>query len=110
MLLADAAERGDVGRLMAAVRDTVRSWIGVGPVFVATADPVTGSFTRAATFDIPDEAAATFLSIELAGRDVVSFDTLARSPTPLRSLFERHERQTGGERTLARGDRPAGLG
>jgi hypothetical protein len=60
MLLAEVAERGDVASLMTAVRDTPRAWVGVGPVFLATADPVTGSFTGTFTFDVPDDAAAAF--------------------------------------------------
>jgi DNA-binding CsgD family transcriptional regulator len=87
MMLAGVAEPGDVGSLMTAVRDTLQSWIGVGPVFLATADPVSGSFAGTFTFDIPDEAAAAFFAIEMGGRDVVSFRALSRARTPWGSLF-----------------------
>lgn len=98
-LLADVAVRGDVGSLMTSVRDTLRAWVGVGPVFLATADPITGAFTATFTFDIPDDAAAAFFAIELAGRDVVSFDTLSSSQTPLSSLFAAtHSRPQSSER------------
>ena len=86
-LLAEVAEHSDVGSLMTAVRDTLRAWIGAGPVFLASADPVTGAFTGTYTFDVPDDAAAAFFAIEIAGRDVVSFGALSGSDTPLGSLF-----------------------
>lgn len=85
--LVDAAEHGDVGSLISAVRDSLRAWVGVGPVFLAGADPVTGSFVSTFTFDIPEEAAAAFFAIETAGRDVVSFNALAGARTPVGSLF-----------------------
>jgi DNA-binding CsgD family transcriptional regulator len=88
MLLVDVAQRGDIASLMTAVRDALRSWVGVGPVFLATSDPVTGSFTSTFTFDIPDEAAAGFFAIEMAGGDVVSFKALAASRRPFGSLYE----------------------
>ena len=56
-------------------------------MFLATADPVTGSFTGTFTFDIPDGAAAAFYAIEMAGRDVVPFEQLVRSNVPVGSLF-----------------------
>jgi DNA-binding CsgD family transcriptional regulator len=86
-LLADVAERDDVASTMTAVRDTLRTWVGAGPVFVATADPRTGSFTGLYTFDIPGEAAATFYAIEMSGLDVVTFQALRSGPTPIQSLY-----------------------
>lgn len=87
MLLADIAEHADVATGMTAVADTLRRWIGVGPVFLATADPVTGAFTGTFTFDIPDDAAAAFFDIEMGGADVVSFGSLASSEAAVGSLF-----------------------
>lgn len=86
-LLADVAEQADVASTMMAVRDTLRAWVGAGPVFVATADPVTGSFTGTYAFDIPDEAAAKFYAIELSGLDVVTFQSLRSASTPVQSLY-----------------------
>lgn len=86
-LLTEVAGGGDVGTAMAAVSETLRAWVGVGPVFLATADPATGAFTATFTFDVPADAAAAFYAIELAGRDVVSFGRLAESSTPAESLY-----------------------
>ena len=92
-LLAEVARDGDVSAVMSAVSDSLRAWIGVGPVFLATADPATGSFTSTFTFDVPGDAAAAFYAIEMAGRDVVPFGQLAGSGDPVGSLF----RATQGE-------------
>jgi hypothetical protein len=43
---------------MAAVTDTLRAWVGLGPTFLVTADPVTGAVSGTFAFDIPDAAAA----------------------------------------------------
>jgi DNA-binding CsgD family transcriptional regulator len=86
-LLADVAERGDLASVVSAARDALRDWVGAGPVFLALADPLTGSFTGTYTFDIPDDAAAAFFAIEMSGRDVASFSALAGAPTPLASLY-----------------------
>ncbi|HJQ42670.1 MAG TPA: LuxR C-terminal-related transcriptional regulator [Jatrophihabitantaceae bacterium] len=86
-LLVDTAQPADVATVMRAATDTLRSRVGIGPVFLASADPSTGAFTGTFTFDIPDEAAAAFFEIEMTGRDVVSFRTLAEGPTPVGSLF-----------------------
>ena len=86
-LLVDIAETADVATVLSAATDTLRSWVGVGPVFLATADPATGGFTGTFTFDIPDAAAAAFFGLELAGQDVVRFRDLAGSSPPVDSLF-----------------------
>jgi DNA-binding CsgD family transcriptional regulator len=86
-LVRAAAAASDSGSLMSAVAAGVRTWVGAGPVFLATADPVTGSFTGSFTYDIADAAAAAFSEIEMSGRDVVSFRELASSPTPIGALF-----------------------
>lgn len=86
-LLSEVAERGDVEAVMAAVTDTLRAWVGVGPVFLATADPVTGAFTGTFTFDVPNNAAVAFHAIETAGQDVVSFAGLANSNNPVATLY-----------------------
>jgi DNA-binding CsgD family transcriptional regulator len=71
----------------------------VGPVFLATADPLTGSFTGTFTFDIPDEAATVFFALETAGRDVVSFAALSHSAVPFGSLFAAtHNRPEASDR------------
>jgi DNA-binding CsgD family transcriptional regulator len=87
MLLADVAEAGNIASVMTAVCDSLRSWVGVGPVFLASADPLSGTFTDTFTFDIPEVAAAAFFAIEMAGRDVGSFKSLAGSASPTGSLF-----------------------
>lgn len=86
-LLVDVAERSDFASLMSAITEAVRTWVGAGPVFLATADPVTGFFTGTFAFDIPEDAAAAFFAIEMAGQDVVSFEALSTAPTPLGALF-----------------------
>ena len=85
-LLVDIAETSDVAALMTAATDTLRAWVGVGPVFLATADPVTAAFAGTHTFDIPDAAAAAFFEIETAGQDVLRFRDLARAREPVDSL------------------------
>jgi DNA-binding CsgD family transcriptional regulator len=84
---ADVAEVGDVHAVLATVTGALRERIGTGPVFLASADPVTAAFTGTFTFDIPDAAAAAFYAIEQTGRDVVSFGSLARAAAPLGSLY-----------------------
>jgi DNA-binding CsgD family transcriptional regulator len=84
---ADGADTGDVRSVSAAVTGAVREWLGAGPVFLATADPVTGAFTATFTFDIPDAAATGFYEIERAGHDVGSFRSLARTRTPVGALY-----------------------
>jgi DNA-binding CsgD family transcriptional regulator len=92
-LLAGVAESGDVANVASAIADTVRAWVGGGPVFVATADPTSGAFTGTFTFGIPDDAARAFFDIEMAGRDVVSFRSLSGSPEPAGALYA----ATGGD-------------
>lgn len=86
-LLVEVADRAtDVGSVMNAVTDAVRNWVGVGPVFLATADPVSGGFSGTFTVDIPADAAAMFFEIEASGRDVASFQAAAETPAGLLSL------------------------
>jgi DNA-binding CsgD family transcriptional regulator len=86
-LLVEVADRApDVSSVMNAVADAVRTWVGVGPVFLATADPVTGGFSGTFTFDIPAEAAARFFEIEMSGRDVASFRAVSESTPGVLSL------------------------
>ena len=85
-LLPDIAT-ADVAVVMDGITEALRSRVGAGPVFLATADPVTGAFTGAFTFDIPDDASATFFDIEMSGSDVVRFRDLARSASPVGTLF-----------------------
>jgi DNA-binding CsgD family transcriptional regulator len=86
LLLATAAT-GELQPTMAAVAATVRQWVGAGPVFLAAADPATGAFSSAFTFDVPADAAAAFNAIEMTGTDVTSFHTLAQQPRPIGSLY-----------------------
>ena len=86
-LLIEVANRADLGTVVSAVTDSVRAWVGAGPVFVATADPLTGAFSGTFTFDIPAEAAAVFYEIELYGVDVCRFEELARSDTGMAALY-----------------------
>lgn len=86
-LLGEIAQAGDVDATVTSISDTLRAWVGAGPTFVATADPLTGAFTDTFTFDVPAEAAAAFYAIEMAGRDVVPFHELAQSHAPVGSLF-----------------------
>lgn len=85
--MAATSATSDVATVMAAAAETLRSWVGLGPVFLASADPVTGAFTGAFTFDIPDAAAGAFYANELAGLDVVRFASLTDAVTPVDSLF-----------------------
>jgi hypothetical protein len=86
-LLAEVAQRGDLASLMTAVRDSVRTWVGGGPVFLATADPSSGAITGTFTFEIPQDAGAAFFAIESSGRDVGTFAELASATTPVGSLY-----------------------
>jgi DNA-binding CsgD family transcriptional regulator len=92
-LLATTAETNDVAAVMAAAAETLRAWVGLGPAFLASADPGTGAFSGTFSFDIPDSAAAAFYANELSGLDVVSFASLAAAAVPVDSLFA----ATGGQ-------------
>lgn len=86
-LLATTSQTNDVAAVMAAAAETLRAWVGSGPAFLATADPMTGAFSGTFAFDIPDAAAAAFYAIEMSGRDVVRFASLAEAPVPVDSLY-----------------------
>jgi DNA-binding CsgD family transcriptional regulator len=86
-LLVELAETSDVATVMAAASDTLRAWVGAGPVFLAAADPATGAFAGTFTFDIPGAAAEAFFQIEMSGNDVVPFHSLADMHTPVGSLL-----------------------
>jgi DNA-binding CsgD family transcriptional regulator len=92
-LLAEIADRGDVAATITAVAGSLRAWVGAGPVFLATADPLDGSFTGTFTFDVPEPAAAAFFAHEMAGGDVVTFAGLAASPAGVGSLFAATEHE-----------------
>ena len=87
LLIEVADHAADLDTVVSAAADSVRAWVGAGPVFVATADPLTGGFSGTFTFDIPPEAAAAFYEIELSGLDVCRFEDLARSDTGIASLY-----------------------
>jgi DNA-binding CsgD family transcriptional regulator len=86
-LLLDTASSGDLAAVVRTVSDALRSRLVAGPVFVATADPLTGAFASASTFDIPAEAAAAFYAIETGGRDVLSFSALGETGSSVGSLY-----------------------
>lgn len=86
-LLAATSEPNDVATVMAAAAETLRAWVGLGPAFLASADPVTGGFSGTFAFDIPDAAAAAFYANELSGDDVVRFGSLKDAAVPVGSLF-----------------------
>jgi len=86
-LVAATSQTNDVAAVMDAAADTLRAWVGLGPAFLATADPVTGAFSGTFAFDIPDAAAAAFYAIELSGLDFVRFGSLADAAIPIDSLF-----------------------
>lgn len=92
-LLATTTETNDVAAVMAAAAETLRAWVGLGPAFLASADPGTGAFSATFAFDIPDAAAAAFYANELYGLDVVRFTTLTDAAVPVDSLFA----ATGGQ-------------
>jgi DNA-binding CsgD family transcriptional regulator len=86
-LLVEVVDRAtDLGSVLNAVADAVRNWVGVGPVFLASADPVTGEFSGTFTVDIPADAAASFYEIEMSGRDIASFRAVSESATGVLSL------------------------
>jgi DNA-binding CsgD family transcriptional regulator len=86
-LLLDTASSGDPTAVVRSVSDTLRARLVAGPVFVATADPVTAAFATATTFDIPGEAASAFYAIEASRTDVLSFRALAGSDHAVGSLY-----------------------
>ncbi len=86
-LLATTSESNDVAAVMAAASETLRAWVGLGPAFLASADPGTGAFSGTFVFDIPDDAAAAFYAHELSGIDVVPFSSLVDAAVPVNSLF-----------------------
>jgi DNA-binding CsgD family transcriptional regulator len=87
------SRRGTVpAGLRTAVLAPLQRLLGVGPVFVASADPLTWMFTGAASIDVPTDATPLFLHNEFAEDDVVKFRHLAAADTPVGALF----RQTGG--------------
>lgn len=87
-LLIEVVDRAaDVTSIVGAVSDSVRDWVGAGPVFVATADPITGAFSGMFTFDIPTDAASAFYEIEMSGTDVCRFEQLGRSDSGIASLY-----------------------
>lgn len=92
-LLIEVADSAlDADAVMTAITDTVRSWVGAGPVFLAMADPLTGGFSGAFTYDVPDAAASAFYEIEMSGSDVGGFQSIARAPDGVSALFA----STGG--------------
>jgi DNA-binding CsgD family transcriptional regulator len=92
-LLAETANATDVATVVGAGVSALRAAIGAGPVFLATADPVSGVFSSTFTFDIPQEAASAFFANELTGRDVVTFRSLTTTSVPVDALFH----ATGGD-------------
>lgn len=87
-LLVDAAhDAADAEVVANAIAHTVRAWLGAGPVFLASADPATGSFAASYTFDIPEDAAAKFYEIETAGSDVASFSAIAQDEAGVAALY-----------------------
>lgn len=86
-LLLDTASSGDPAAVVRSVSDALRARLVAGPVFVATADPLTGAFATATTFDIPGEAASAFYAIEASRTDVLSFRALAGSEHAVGSLY-----------------------
>jgi DNA-binding CsgD family transcriptional regulator len=92
-LLATTSATNDVSAVMTAAAETLRAWVGLGPAFLATADPATGAFSGTFAFDIPDAAATAFYANELSGRDVVRFTSLAEAVTPIGSLYAATEGQ-----------------
>lgn len=73
--------------LLDAVPRHLQALIGCGPTFIATVDPVTLHFVRAARSDISDEVSARFLSYEVGVPDVVKFRALATARDPVDALF-----------------------
>lgn len=85
-VLLATAEASDPRAVLDAAAGWLRSWVGAGPLFLASADPVTGSFATTVAVDIDAEASARFLAIELSGADVVRFADLATAAAPIGSL------------------------
>ena len=84
----------DVDAVMAAISRTLRRSLGVGPVFLAPADPLTGAFSGAFVFDIPASAAQAFSEIERRDRDIASFRSIAAGPgAPVASLYREADRR-----------------
>lgn len=61
--------------------------LGVGPVFLASADPVTGVITGGSNAEIPLEASQRFLANEYAAADLVKFRDVAAARVPAQALY-----------------------
>jgi DNA-binding CsgD family transcriptional regulator len=70
--------------------------LGVGPVFLASADPVTGLITGASNSEIPLEASQRFLANEYAAPDIVKFRDVAAARVPAQSLYAAAEGDPAG--------------
>jgi DNA-binding CsgD family transcriptional regulator len=88
-LVAVAARGLDAAALRAAVVGPLRRLTGAGPVFVASADPVTWLLTGGLPADVPADAARALMAREYADSDVITFRGLAGAQVPVANLYDR---------------------
>jgi DNA-binding CsgD family transcriptional regulator len=73
--------------LRSAALDPLQRLAGAGPVFIASADPVTWLFTGATNTEIPASATRQFMANEFATPDVVKFRDLAAGASCVESMY-----------------------
>lgn len=90
----DAAARGlDAAALRASLVEPLQRMVGVGPVYIASADPVTWLFTGGTTADVTPEATQRFLANEYGAPDLVKFSDVAAAKVPMQSLYAAAEQR-----------------
>jgi DNA-binding CsgD family transcriptional regulator len=82
-----AARAAEPARLRQSLVEPLRRLLGVGPLFLASADPVTWLLTGGSNADVSLEATRLFLVHEYGVPDLVKFTDVAAAKVPMQSLF-----------------------
>ncbi|HEV2889015.1 MAG TPA: helix-turn-helix transcriptional regulator [Frankiaceae bacterium] len=83
-----AARATEPAQLRQSLVEPLRRLMGVGPLFLASADPVTWLLTGGSNADVSPEATRRFLAHEYGVPDLVKFTDVAAAKVPMRSLFD----------------------
>jgi DNA-binding CsgD family transcriptional regulator len=86
-LVAAAGSELDPAGVRSSVIAPLQRLMGVGPVFVASADPSTWLFTGATNVEVDSDATQRFFANEFRTTDVVKFSDVAKARVPALSLF-----------------------